>query len=525
MQRQYLLDVQQLEQAQLPGQQDALLMGLHMAVGVHGGGGDHSDQQVYNQMMQQQHQYEQQQHQLHMQQQDQYQQQQDQFGMEHQGHLQQHQGHIQMQGVDAGLLAHSQQPPDLPLDVPEEELRRRWTAVEEAQLKALIELKTPWAQLAVIFNRSEDACRKHYSKTFATGSGVDIDSSGGVRGQVQGQEQGQGSSSRGAPVPVPVGMAGGPTPNKWLVKPLRRWTAQEDEELRKLVEEYGRRNWTNIAAALPSRTPDACECRWRDKLHPKILMMEKDIRDQILQNGGGYVAAPAGGGVLDATQSPDDNYATATGPSGVSSPGMTYAAVGGGGGEAPAHAPAHSNSTGVSGVDRISVGGVGEHVPGGHGDLTLQARYYSREEDELLKRLIDLHGSSGSSSWDKIAQQLPGRTANSCRMRWKQALRHQLPSTSVDHQMSVPLTMTVSASSSVDQTLVTTQMDQQHQQHQHQQHQHLDSEPTFAATDDAELVMAIGEADPDTAHDPNHGQGPGVDILHGGHDSTVMGSI
>ncbi len=26
-----------------------------------------------------------------------------------------------------------------------------------------------------------------------------------------------------------------------------------------------------------------CECRWRDKLHPKLLLLEKELRDQIIQ--------------------------------------------------------------------------------------------------------------------------------------------------------------------------------------------------------------------------------------------------
>ena len=41
----------------------------------------------------------------------------------------------------------------------------------------------------------------------------------------------------------------------------------------------------------------------------------------------------------------------------------------------------------------------------------------------MLRQLIDTYGCSGQTAWERIAAQMPGRTLNSVRMRWKQALR------------------------------------------------------------------------------------------------------
>ncbi|CAM9253263.1 unnamed protein product, partial [Phaeothamnion confervicola] len=40
---------------------------------------------------------------------------------------------------------------------------------------------------------------------------------------------------------------------------------------------------------------------------------------------------------------------------------------------------------------------------------------WAAEEDDLLRRLVDLHGSK---KWSQIAQELPGRSGKQCRERW-----------------------------------------------------------------------------------------------------------
>ncbi|KAG2449254.1 hypothetical protein HYH02_005999 [Chlamydomonas schloesseri] len=48
---------------------------------------------------------------------------------------------------------------------------------------------------------------------------------------------------------------------------------------------------------------------------------------------------------------------------------------------------------------------------------------WSKEEDELLRSLVDRHGAN---KWTEIAASLPGRTGKSCRLRWVNQLRGDL---------------------------------------------------------------------------------------------------
>jgi len=48
------------------------------------------------------------------------------------------------------------------------------------------------------------------------------------------------------------------------------WTHEEDEKLRKAVEQSGPRNWSRIAAELPGRIGKQCRERWHNHLNPKI---------------------------------------------------------------------------------------------------------------------------------------------------------------------------------------------------------------------------------------------------------------
>ena len=54
----------------------------------------------------------------------------------------------------------------------------------------------------------------------------------------------------------------------------RMWTAEEDEKVRKLVEEHGTKRWSVIAESLPGRTGKQCRERWHNQLDPAI---KKDI--------------------------------------------------------------------------------------------------------------------------------------------------------------------------------------------------------------------------------------------------------
>lgn len=50
----------------------------------------------------------------------------------------------------------------------------------------------------------------------------------------------------------------------------QRWTPEEDELLRKAVEEMGERRWREIADRVPHRTHVQCLQRWKKKLKPGL---------------------------------------------------------------------------------------------------------------------------------------------------------------------------------------------------------------------------------------------------------------
>lgn len=310
------------------------------------------------------------------------------------------------------------------------DIRRRWTAVDEARLKQLVELKTSWNVIGATFNRTEEACKKHYSKVFpgsATGTILnangnfkadddDVSHSSGFDAAVEGEESSNALSANersnaevgGSSIPTAVPTA--PAPTKWLVKSLKRWSYEEDEQLRQLVENYGRKNWPIISSKLPGRSSDACECRWRDKLYPKLLSLEKELREQIIQQ--------------DET---DASNTSANASSGADSATVIGLSNGNNNGSNESGATSLKNTK--NNVDSaISLNLPSNYAayvssPSNHALLTPQVRY-TPEEDQMLKQLIDTYGASGQAAWDKITAQMPGRTVHSCRMRWKQALRH-----------------------------------------------------------------------------------------------------
>ncbi|XP_014354077.1 transcriptional activator Myb isoform X1 [Latimeria chalumnae] len=50
-----------------------------------------------------------------------------------------------------------------------------------------------------------------------------------------------------------------------------RWTREEDEKLKKLVEQHGTEDWKVIASFLPNRTDVQCQHRWQKVLNPELI--------------------------------------------------------------------------------------------------------------------------------------------------------------------------------------------------------------------------------------------------------------
>jgi hypothetical protein len=52
-----------------------------------------------------------------------------------------------------------------------------------------------------------------------------------------------------------------------------------------------------------------------------------------------------------------------------------------------------------------------------------QRKQWSQAEDNLVRQLVQLHGTR---SWTVVAQALPGRTGKQCRERWHNHLDHDI---------------------------------------------------------------------------------------------------
>ncbi|XP_063773445.1 transcriptional activator Myb isoform X2 [Pseudophryne corroboree] len=50
-----------------------------------------------------------------------------------------------------------------------------------------------------------------------------------------------------------------------------RWTREEDEKLKKLVEQNGTEDWKVVASFLPNRTDVQCQHRWQKVLNPELI--------------------------------------------------------------------------------------------------------------------------------------------------------------------------------------------------------------------------------------------------------------
>jgi hypothetical protein len=63
------------------------------------------------------------------------------------------------------------------------------------------------------------------------------------------------------------------------------WSIDEDEMIRKLVNENGARKWTHIAKHLPGRIGKQCRERWHNHLHPEIIKIPwTDEENRIIIN-------------------------------------------------------------------------------------------------------------------------------------------------------------------------------------------------------------------------------------------------
>lgn len=295
--------------------------------------------------------------------------------------------------------------------------RRKWTPEDDALLKQLIDQhetehgihQSAWPLISHTMGRTELACRWRYNMHSAAanaaaqslgpnngshmGNMQNMQADGGFAGAAEGFNH-QLLNSNNADVD------GSGKPNETTLTPRRRaggskrrrWTVEEDQLLRQLVENRGTDSWAATAAKLETgRSGDSCQYHWQYELYPKLLLEQQ--QRQMAEQQQMQQVRPAG--------ADGDSQST------------LYL-----------QQQQLSNANVSTGTYPIPVG-VAPHT---YSSNTRANEWYkwTTAEDNLLRELIQQYGCSGQAAWEKIANQMPGRTLNSVRMRWKQALRPAL---------------------------------------------------------------------------------------------------
>ncbi len=81
-----------------------------------------------------------------------------------------------------------------------------------------------------------------------------------------------------------------------------RWTADEDNKLKKAIEKCGGKNWVAVATLIPNRTRRQCRDRWCNALDPSVAKAmvrmgkwtpdeDSKLKDAVRTHGGKNWAA------------------------------------------------------------------------------------------------------------------------------------------------------------------------------------------------------------------------------------------
>ncbi|OZJ01976.1 hypothetical protein BZG36_04985 [Bifiguratus adelaidae] len=156
-----------------------------------------------------------------------------------------------------------------------------------------------------------------------------------------------------------------------------RWSAEEDELLRRAVAIHGSHKWSLVATHIPNRTPMQCSTRWLSALNPNI-------------HKGRW--SPEEDAILLAAVRECSNVSDAKG--GV--PPIPWNKI----------AQDIPNRTGIQCQARFT-----EAL-----DPSVRKGKWDEAEDAILKRGVEKHGKC----WIRIADMIEGRTQRQCRTRWVQ---------------------------------------------------------------------------------------------------------
>jgi uncharacterized protein (DUF2237 family) len=155
-----------------------------------------------------------------------------------------------------------------------------------------------------------------------------------------------------------------------------KWTADENKMLKDAVREHGAKDWIAIAALIPGRTKNLCRSRWHNALASNI--------DATTARAGRWTADE------------DETLREAVGAHG----GKNWKAI-------SAQIPGRTKIQCRSRWREASVCNIDP--------VTARAVKWTADEDKKLKDAFRAHGGK---NWKDIALLVPGRTCKQCRNRW-----------------------------------------------------------------------------------------------------------
>ena len=295
--------------------------------------------------------------------------------------------------------------------VPSGTKRRKWTDMDDQNLLHLVNdhgaHQQSWGIISAALGRTELAIRWRYNQLLQRNAGSDTQPTLNTSSQEGGANNANADNAYIQHILINQSdarkTAAGASSSK-----RRRWTAREDEVLQQLIESRGSDSWAVIASKLDTgRSHDACQYHWQYELCPKLVVQQQLQLVSADKNSSSAINNPSvigdtanAASHVEGELADNELYLQQSGP--LTTTDANFRA-----GEAAAKhvAPilsAHSYSS---------------------NSRTNEWYKWTPAEDNMLRQLIDTYGCSGQTAWERIAAQMPGRTLNSVRMRWKQALR------------------------------------------------------------------------------------------------------